>query len=539
MVACLVPRRRFAVGVITHPSAIVLQSAVDAVRVGFVDFHGVELAHGRAVAFDPRVSPVPRHVDPTIVAVDEVVGVGGVHPKLVVVDMHVGRSHRSEGASSVRRLQQWNACDVNDRGVGRVHGDRAEVVPVGVAHVVEGFVVGSNPGALLRLGHGLAVGQLTQRCRSASLGRGAAVGNAIPVQLRSDNFGFKQGAVAVGEVVVQGPNRQFTRCHACLHSRGTVGFFETFPVQKRLQVPVVEALKRGLVHLDEVHGGQPFVFRFLLGFPWRLVVDQGEQRAGRTVVTQPNASRVWPFGKIVVRGNACPRISAVCALPNPGSCSAFGEIMGPSGAVPRRREEVVGICLVGDHVHKAHAGHRQYGLPLGAAIGGAVQGASKVVRVEFAQGRHPHAVGVDTVKDHPSNVVAAFQSRVAPRRAVVVAEVHAVAGVGASRGIHFSGANQHPARRVGVHRAEQARLREQGFKGGAVVDAFPEATRGVGDVHRVRHDGDIHHASPHHRGSDIAQFEAACPCVEGGTFCAHTGTDVGRARSPRLGGHRP
>ena len=212
--------------------------------------------------------------------------------------------------------------------------------------------------------------------------------------------------------------------------------------------------------------------------------------------------------------------------------------MGPTGAVPRRREEVVGIRLVGDHVHKAHTGHRQHGLPLGAAIGGAVQGASKVVRVEFAQGRHPHAVGVDAVNDHPPNVVAAFQSRVAPRRAVVVAEVHAVAGIRASGGIHFPRANQHPARRVGVHRPKQTRLREQGFKGGAVVDAFPEAARGVGDVHRVRHDGDIHNASPHHRGADIAQFEAAGPRVERGAFCAHAGTDVGWARSPRLGGGR-
>ena len=445
MVARLMPRRRFAVGVVAHPGAVVLQSAIDAIRVGLVDFHGVELAHGRAVAFDPRAATVPRHIDPAIVAVDEVVGVGGVHPKLVVVDMHVGRPHRAEGASAVGGLQQWNACDVDDRSVGRVHGHRAEVVSVGVAHVVEGLVVGPNPGAFLRLGNVLAAGQLIQRCRSAPLGGGAAVGDAIPVQLRSDNLGFKQGAVAVGEVVVQGPNLQFTCRHASLHGRGAVGFFKPFLVQKCLQVHGVEVLKCGLVHLDEVHGGQPFVFRFGLGLPWRLVVDQSEQGAGGTVVAQSNASRVWSFGKVVVRGDACPRISAVRALPNPGPCSSFGEFMGPTGAVPRRREEVIGIRFVGDHVHKAHAGHRQYGLPLGAPICGAVQGASKVFGVEFSQRRHPHAVGIDAVYDHPPNVVATFQSCLAPRLAVVVAEVHAVAGVRASRRIHFPSADQHPA----------------------------------------------------------------------------------------------
>ena len=53
VMSTLVPSGGVAVGGGAAPSAVVLKTAIDAVRLSVVDFDGVKLADFRAVAFDP------------------------------------------------------------------------------------------------------------------------------------------------------------------------------------------------------------------------------------------------------------------------------------------------------------------------------------------------------------------------------------------------------------------------------------------------------------------------------------------------------
>ena len=90
--SALVPTGGGAVVGWSAPSPVVLEPAVDAVRLSIVHLYGVKLSDLRAVAFDPVLSAVPTDVDAAVVAVDEVVGVVRVNPQMVVVDVHVGRT---------------------------------------------------------------------------------------------------------------------------------------------------------------------------------------------------------------------------------------------------------------------------------------------------------------------------------------------------------------------------------------------------------------------------------------------------------------
>ena len=162
------------------------------------------------------------------------------------------------------------------------------------------------------------------------------------------------------------------------------------------------------------------------------------------MVAEANASCQASFREVRGLGNPHPLISAVRGFPHPRADASFGEVVRPPGAVPRRREQVVGIVAVRNHVHKAHEfsfggrGHGEHGRPVFPAVFRSIDGSATVGRVQFAQSGHPHAVRVGRVDDDPSNVVAAFESGMSPRGPMVVAEVHPVASVGTPGGIHFA-----------------------------------------------------------------------------------------------------
>ena len=97
----LVPPDRFAVVTRSHPGAVVLQPAVNAVRFRIVHFDGIKLPHGGAVAFDPRISAIPADVDAPVVSVDEVIAVAGVDPNFVMIHVNVGCADGCKGLACI------------------------------------------------------------------------------------------------------------------------------------------------------------------------------------------------------------------------------------------------------------------------------------------------------------------------------------------------------------------------------------------------------------------------------------------------------
>ena len=93
VLSVLLPSRRRFVLRGTDPSAIVLKSTVDIVGVRIVHFNRIKLSHCRAVAFYPMRAAIPRYIDASIVAVDEVFWIRRIGPEEVVIDVHIGRSN--------------------------------------------------------------------------------------------------------------------------------------------------------------------------------------------------------------------------------------------------------------------------------------------------------------------------------------------------------------------------------------------------------------------------------------------------------------
>ena len=209
VVAGLVPSRRLLGGVVAHPSAVVLKASVDAVGLGVVHLYGIKLTDGRAVALGPVLASVPRHIDAAVVAVDEVVGVGGIHPQFVVIHVHVGRSNGGKRGAAIGRFEQGNAGDVHRGGVRRVHTHQPKVVAVRVAHVVQRGVVRFDPCASLLRGR-FTCGQGAQLGRRAFARRCSMTLDAETIEFGSDDLGVEQRPVAVGQKVVECARRQFS-----------------------------------------------------------------------------------------------------------------------------------------------------------------------------------------------------------------------------------------------------------------------------------------------------------------------------------------
>ena len=90
VVATLLPAGRCLIGVFTHPDTIVLQATINAVGLGHIYGHVVELAQWRMVALDPALAIVIRDIDATVITQDEVPLAIRIDPKRVVVGVHIG-----------------------------------------------------------------------------------------------------------------------------------------------------------------------------------------------------------------------------------------------------------------------------------------------------------------------------------------------------------------------------------------------------------------------------------------------------------------
>ena len=212
--------------------------------------------------------------------------------------------------------------------------------------------------------------------------------------------------------------------------------------------------------------------------------------------------------------------------------------MGPSCAVPSGGVEVVWVARVDHEVHRTHD---RFGVPINgqdarpsvAAIFGSVDAASLVLGVQLAQSRDPHAVRAAGVDAHAPDVVGPCESGVGPRASPVVAEVDAISGVRAARGIHLARADQNPSGRVRVHRAKHGGRFQQRLEGGAVVDRLPKPACGVGHVGGVAHHSEVHHPAAHDRWADVVEVQSARPGQR------HHGVAVGLNGFPFLGGRGP
>ena len=91
VVACLMPCRAFNSRMRSHPNPVVLQSAIDMIRILAIGIYGVELSHRGLVVFDPMGAIVVADIYTSIVSVNQMLRILGIDPQSVVVHMGIGR----------------------------------------------------------------------------------------------------------------------------------------------------------------------------------------------------------------------------------------------------------------------------------------------------------------------------------------------------------------------------------------------------------------------------------------------------------------
>ena len=119
---------------------VVLQAAVDVVRIGHVKIHIVKLLDRDVGDEGPVVALVPSGIQATVVAEDHVVRIGGVDPEVVVIHVNTGvvfdlHRKRREGVAAVGRAVDGPGDQVHglvvvgvDAKLAVVHGALVEFV---------------------------------------------------------------------------------------------------------------------------------------------------------------------------------------------------------------------------------------------------------------------------------------------------------------------------------------------------------------------------------------------------------------------------
>src|SRR5688572_18811061 len=97
----------------TTPRAVVLQSAVDVIRLTHIDADCVELRGRNRVDELPGRALIVTNVQTTVVTNQQVIAVRGIDPDRVVIDVRDACLQRSEGLASVYRLAEVQPADVN------------------------------------------------------------------------------------------------------------------------------------------------------------------------------------------------------------------------------------------------------------------------------------------------------------------------------------------------------------------------------------------------------------------------------------------
>src|SRR5262249_62381359 len=97
----------------TAPGAVILQAAVDAVRLARLQPDGVELGERQVLQVLPGLATVVAVVHAAVAAGDQVTGVGRVDPQGVMVGVDARSSVRAESLAAVLGNVQGDAGDVN------------------------------------------------------------------------------------------------------------------------------------------------------------------------------------------------------------------------------------------------------------------------------------------------------------------------------------------------------------------------------------------------------------------------------------------
>ena len=178
--------------------AVVLRAAVDVVdRRGVVDFDVVELRDRQVAEELPQSPAVPRLVQSAVAALEQVIGVVGIDPDVVVVDVLVALADGPERASAVQRHLRLHARHVQLVGVLRIRMDVLVVhrlrLHVGAALPAVARVVGGvDRGVLGGLDLGVDQALLRRRKRRH---------DAAEIAARKSGANATPGGAAVGGLV--------------------------------------------------------------------------------------------------------------------------------------------------------------------------------------------------------------------------------------------------------------------------------------------------------------------------------------------------
>ena len=147
----------------SDPGTVVLHPSVHVVGLRIVDCDVVKLTHGKVVHKGPVVPAVAADVESPIVAVDEVIGVGGVNVQGVMIRVHPTIWQDDvKRAATVRRLRHHAPQAVDVVLVGRIAVDLgvvertvSDVAVGGLASEGRAAVVRAVEGVVLRLHQGV------------------------------------------------------------------------------------------------------------------------------------------------------------------------------------------------------------------------------------------------------------------------------------------------------------------------------------------------------------------------------------------------
>ena len=524
------------------PAAVVLQAAVDEVRVPGSDLDVVELTDGDVAVVVPGLHPVPGHVDPAVVAEDHVLPVRRVDPQGVVVHVDLAAvAVVREGLAAVGRAPQPRAQHVDALGVTGVDADlrvvhRARVQGVdprpGEAAVLraEDAAVLVAVGALVVLGVGVLAAEADRE--GARVGVAELVGAVLVLlgpPLEGDVHGH--GLAVPHDLDAQGlPGEVLAE-----ELGGRVPADERGVAEAEEDVALLEAgLGRRAVLGDlgqarpdvRVLGtdAQPGRVLGLLGDALGLDHREGDigLRAAEVDADAAQHHRREAVAALVVR-EAGPGGPAVGRAPQGAARSPLlggvVRVVEVALALVARDQQDLGIGRV--HRDLDDAGHGidlEHPRPALAAVGGLVEAALVVRAPQASEGRHVDRVRIVGVDGDLGDLERLLEARVVPGQAAVRGAVDPVAeGDGVPR-IGLARAHPHLGRvgRADRHGADGADALggEAVLVGDPAVGRVQQAAGRVGDpglARALRVHRDVGDAPAHVGRSDAPPVEGVRP----------------------------
>ena len=129
----------------TLERAVVLQAAVDVVRLSHIHIDRVELTDRLSIELQPAGAAVIADIHSAVVAIEHTAWIFTINPPSMVVDMHVRVIHAGEGLAAIGRGDQRHAQHIEAIGVVGRHAQLAKVVAVGEGHFTQWALVRALP----------------------------------------------------------------------------------------------------------------------------------------------------------------------------------------------------------------------------------------------------------------------------------------------------------------------------------------------------------------------------------------------------------